>query len=136
MSTVGTIIADEAHTVSTPEQGTEPQIFGFQYAAPGAHAGVALHTKMPLVSPLRRVHFRVPFFSAFFAEPGAQLSAASAMLPPRIIRPARSRQRLMASKQLADALLLQQMPEAQPANDCVSRLNSGGRPARPIPLMG
>ena len=56
-------------------------------AAPGVHAGVAFHAKMPPVSLLHRAHLRVPFFSAFFVEPGALISVASTRVPLRIIGP-------------------------------------------------
>ena len=56
------------------------------------HAGVTFHTEMPLVSLFRLVHLGILLFSAFLVELGALISVASAIVPPRIIRPAPSRE--------------------------------------------
>ena len=65
-------------------------------AASGDHTGITLHAKMTLAALLYRVHLRVPLFSAFFVELDVLISVVSTIELPRIIRPACSRQRLMA----------------------------------------
>ena len=62
------------------------------------YARMAFHAKVPLVALFVWCISGSRSFFAFFVELGALMSVASTMLPPRIIRPARSRQRLIASK--------------------------------------
>ena len=75
---------------------------------------LALHTKMPLVSLLHRVHFRIPFFLRVFCRAGRadQRGVYDAAAPHHPSSPFQAAVDCV-KKQLADALLLQQMPKVQ-----------------------
>ena len=83
-------------------------------ATPGVHACVALHAKMPLVPLLHRVHLRIPFFLCVFCGTGCAdqrgiHNGAAAHHPSGPLQTAAD----CVKKQLADAFLLQQVPEVQ-----------------------
>lgn len=83
-------------------------------AAPGIHAGVALHAKMPLVPLLHRVHLRIPLLvhvlrGAGRADQRGVHSAVALYHPSGLLQTAVDG----VKKQLADPFLLQQVPEVQ-----------------------